>query len=135
MANLAENLRTEILAATPLIGTRCHKNHVPQSQGKIYPRVWYQRTSKTDDPDLDGTVGGLIEELYDIEVMSEEADEAETVADTIRTALHAKQGTFGAGTIKACFVSDVDDNYEPRGIGSDDGINIVALQVRILHGS
>lgn len=135
MATLSENLRTVILAADTSLDGRCHRDLVPQREAQKYPRVWYRRSSLTDDPDLDGTKGGLIEELYEVEVMSDDHVEANTVAEAIRTALHCKQGTFGEGTVKACFVSDVDDNYEIKGVGADDGIMVIGLQVRILHGT
>lgn len=135
MATLSENLRTEISVASTALGGRVHKNAVPQSQAQQYPRAWFQRSAQNDTPDLDGTAGGWLEEFFDVEVMSGSASEAEATAEMVRSYLHCKRGTFGAGTIKACFVNDADDDYEPKGIGADSGVSIVALQVRILHGN
>lgn len=133
MASLDEELRTELITAatTAVIGNRCHQNVIPQRGGNTFPRVWYQRIGREEQVDLDGTRGGLMSSRYDVECHSTAIDQAIDVADSIRTALSGKYGTFGGASVKGCFVEDHDDTYIPRGIGDDHGVHVSALQLVI----
>ena len=128
---LDEDLRTEILAASTTLGQRCHQNVVPEHQGNLFPRCWYQRTSTDDLLAADGSRIGLVWQEYTVECISLDIAEAITAADAIRRGLNGKHGTFGSGTTQGAFVEDQDDDYIPRGIGADEGAHVSALRVRI----
>jgi hypothetical protein len=129
--SLDEDLRTEIMACSTTLGGRVHQNIVPEHQGNVFPRCWYQRLRRQDDLDLDGTRGESSESEYTVECQSVTLSEAIAAADAIRTALNGKRGTFGSMSVKGVFVEDQDDSYEPRGIGADEWAHVSALRVRI----
>lgn len=132
--SLDEDLRTELLTAatTALVGSRVVQNVVPQDLGSLFPRIWYMRTDRQEEIDLAGTRGLFMTSNYDVEVSDLDIDSSISIADTIRTTLNGKYGTFGAGSVKGVFVDDHDDQYIPRSVGDDEGIHVSALRVRIV---
>jgi len=136
MASIGEDLRTFVLASTDVsadVGSRMHQNVVPQAQQQTLPRIWYRRGGKADDLDLDGTKGQLIATTFDVECIAASVDAAMDLADVVHDRLHGYRGSFGGRTVKGCFIDDQDDDYEPKGIGSDDGLTVAALSLRIFH--
>lgn len=128
--SLDTDLRTEIIAASTTLGTRVHQNVVSQQQARTLPRCWFGRSATTDDISLSGTLGHA-EHQFDVECIDDDADGAIVAANAIRSALQAKRGNFGTGTVKGVFVEDQDDQYVPRGTGGDEGLHVTALRLRI----
>ena len=133
---LDEDLRTEIIAASTTLGTRVHQNIVPEHQGNTFPRCWFQRISQEDLLAVDGSRIDLKRTEYTVEFISEDIDEAIAAANAVaehtdQGGLLAKRGTFGAGTVQGVFITDQDDDYQPRGIGADEGAHVSALAITI----
>ena len=141
MASIGENLRTFLVNSTALstffdsiggIGV-IEQNTVREDAPS--PRVWFQRADQRDEVDLSGT-GGIIDSRWDIEVHSETSvDEALDITDALKTRLNGYRGTFGNGSILGSFVEDHDDQYLPKGDGSEDGLNIASIQARIIYAT
>lgn len=134
---LDEDLRTEIIAASTTLAQRVHQNMVPQQQANTFPRCLFYRTSTDDQLDLGGGAGHIQTE-YAAEFISDDLDEANTAAVAVREGtnkLHGKFGTFGSGSVKACFVADQDEDFIPRtlgeGTGEAAGLHVVSVQVRV----
>lgn len=137
MASIGENLRTVICGSTGVAALFDDVNaeHVVEQgalvQNAPSPRIWYQRTGQETDLDLSGDAG-LTESYWDVECYSEDQDESLDVASQVKSKLHGMYGAFGADRVKGVFVEDHDDDYEPKGDASEEGLYVAALSVRIL---
>lgn len=141
MASIGENLytflsaSTGVAAATTASMTRAHaieQNAI--TEPLILPKVWYQRASETEELDLSGS-GGIVESRWDIEIYSEDIDEALAIGDAIKRALNGHRGTFGTGTALGAEVSDHDDDYVLKGLSSDEGAHVAALSATLFFNS
>lgn len=119
-------------AVTTLAGTRIHHNRVPQDASRPY--VWFRRTSENEELTLDG-VGELVETDIDLECWAADDSVSDSLASAVKARLHSTRGTVGASTVQGIFVTSKDDDYQPLGNMSDDGLNCVALAVKIWHDS
>lgn len=127
--NLVEHLRANA-DVSPLVGDRIHQNNVPEHSA--LPYVWFRRSGEFEPLTLDGA-GGLISTAIDVECIAGDLSTAADLSLAVRRALHGARGSFGAGSVSAVFVDDVSDDYEPRGIGSDDGISFSAMSLTVWH--
>ena len=141
MASIGENLHTFLSASTGVAAattssmTRAHaieQNAI--TEPLILPKVWYQRASETEERDLSGA-GGIIESRWDIEIYSEDIDEALAIGDAIKRVLNGHRGTFGTGTSLGAEVSDHDDDYVLKGLSSDEGAHVAALSATLFFNS
>ncbi len=133
MADLAENLRTELVQ---IVG-----NDVPVEQGKISeeteadPRVFYGRVSEQAEVFVGGQ-GGLGEAHFTVEIFGTDVAEVQDMAGRIRAlagdnGLNGKHGYFGLDEVLGVYVTDQDDDYEYRGMDADEGWHAAALDVQI----
>lgn len=140
MADIGENLRTVLIASTAIqaamptveLPARCTQNLIYQDTPK--PQVWYGRSSSVEEVDLSGA-GGLVESEWDIEVISDDLDEAQDIADAVKRFLNGKYGAFGTQTLLGCFVQDHNDEYVPKSIGDESGYNVAALRATLMYAS
>lgn len=133
MPDVAERLRTFLIAGasvTTIVGQRVHQNMVPESSAPPY--LWFRR-SRTDEPrTLDGGSPSGYEQFFDIECVSEDLSEAQTLAYAVRDRLNNYRGSFADSTVKGIFVEDHSDDYVPRSVSSDDVAHVAALSVQII---
>ncbi len=135
MPSIGENLKTFLTVDTTTLSSahRVSQNKVPQHIENQFPRIWFTRSDRFDYTDLDGTKGGMVLSTFDLECISDDVDQALDLADAVYEVLHAYRGSFGAGTVKGCFVDSQDDDYVPKGIGDDEGLHVAAQSLRIFH--
>ena len=131
--SLGEDIRARLLADATIRaavgGQRVHRNTIPQT--KLGTRIWFSRAGvEHEDVVSDGAGVQPFRERFDLEVIGDDLDDVDTTATAVR-ALHKITGTFGAGTIQRMFVTDHQDDYVPRGVGTDEGAHVAAMQLEI----
>lgn len=133
MTVIGEDIRTWLLAdasISAVVGARVHQNKVPQASAAPY--VWYGRATTANEDALDDPAGTTpFSQIFDIESISDDIDEALDLADLLK-AKHLARGTIGSGTVQGVFVTDHADDYIPRGVDSDDGRHVAALQFEFM---
>jgi hypothetical protein len=129
---LSEDFRAYLLAETPIaqaFGTNVHVNSVPEEITPPY--IWLRRSGANHERTLgQGKGEQAFEERWDLEVISDDPSEIEGLAKLIRD-LDSDKGTFGTGTIQGLFVEDYSDEYIPKGVFSDEGLDVCAFQIVI----
>ena len=133
MSDTATRLRTHLLndaGIAAIVGTKVHQAHVPQSAAPPY--IWYQRSSTGGPVTLDGGVASDFEQFYDVECVSEDLDDMQSLVGLVKSRLHCHRGTFGDGTIKGAFVEDHSDDYIPRSVSDDSVAHVGAVRVQII---
>lgn len=132
--SVSEDVRSFMLADASiagLVGTRVHKNHVPQDGDTPY--VSYFRGGVEYENTTDVSAGGdPFRQFFDIESVSDDVSEADTLADYVRNRFANYRGAFGDGTVQACFVSDHDDDYIPRNVDADSGLHVATIRVEVI---
>lgn len=94
-------------------------------------RIWYQR--RTEQRDISSAGESLINTIhFDLEVMSLDLDEAQTIAAEVRTLLNGHAGPMGNTNALEVWCADASDEYVSRGQSVDEGMNIIAFDVQIL---
>lgn len=135
MADLAENLRTFLLADATIaatIGTRCHQGMVPQADIATLPYVWFARSRRQLDRTLDAAAGDPADEQwFDVECISDDLDESQDLAEAVEDRLNNYRGTLGTQSVQGIFLDDQDDNYVPRGTMGETELHVAALAVQI----
>ena len=132
MSDVPTNLRTFLLADTDvaaIVATRVHQSSVPESVDAPY--IWFTRDRSDGPRCLDNGVARTTEQQFSVECIAESLSTSQALADAVSDALDGYRGTFGDSTVKGVFVDDQTDDYIPRGVSSDDGAFVAALQVRI----
>lgn len=140
MASLGEDIRTFILASTGIAGastalTLARANAVTQNSYPVKPpdpRIWYRRAGSETVRCLGGEAGPKNEE-WDLEVIGGDIDEVLAIVPAVKTRFDGYQGAMGSSsrTVQAIFVDDHDDDYEPRGVASEEAVNVSALRLTI----
>lgn len=134
MADIATRLRTFLLAdttVTGVVGQRVHQAKVPEGQDA--PFIWFGRSGTTEIDILDQQPGAEpFSTTFDLEVISDDLSEAQDLAIYVKSTLNNYSGAFADSTVKGIFATDHNDQYIPRGIGSDDGRFVPAIQVEII---
>lgn len=132
MADVATRLRTHLVtdsAIAALVGENVHQGNVPQSIDGDY--IWFGRSGVES---LRVLAAGAIDPLavrFDVEAISHDLDRCQQIASAIRTRCDAYRGTFADTTVQGIFVEDHSDDYIPRGVFSDDGPHVAAMNVEI----
>jgi len=134
MADVATRLRTFLLADSTVsaaIGSNMHQANVPEGQSA--PFVWYARQTTNEVDVLNAQTGEEpFSTVFDLEVIGDDLDAAQTLALYIKRKLNNYRGTYADSTVKGIFATDHNDEYIPRGIGSDDGRHVAAIQVEVI---
>ena len=105
-------------------GAKCNSARRPGAADLV------QRDSEHEETDLSGA-GGLIESRWNIEVHTDEDDNRFDIADAIKRRMNGYYGAFGSRKVQGVFIEDHDDDYFPRGVGSEDGLYVAALTATI----
>jgi hypothetical protein len=140
VADLAENLRSVVIASTAIaaeftgIAAPYAVIQGWEPQEDTLPRMHFARSSFSEEVDLNAE-GGLTEQQFDLEVISDDLDEAQDIAHATRKFLNGKRGTFGTQTVQGVFVEDHNDDYIPKGVASEEAYHVAALAVTIWHAS
>jgi hypothetical protein len=141
---IEEDLRTYLATLLPTVpvdlsATPIEKGRVSQSQPS--PRVHFQRAESNRDVDLSGS-GMLYETAFDVEVGAVNDDPTcQTIAEALKEGqtgaggLNGYRGAMGGNFCHGAFVSDHADDYEPKLLDADDGWNIAAFRVLVIHQS
>lgn len=131
--SIGEDLLTYLLADSSIasaVGTRCHQNKAPHGYDGQY--IWFGRAATENADAIDDAAGTApFRQYFDVECCSDDIDEAIDLADLVK-AKHLARGSFGAGTIQGVFVTDHADDYIPRGVNSDEGMHVAALQLELV---
>lgn len=136
MASIGEDLRTFIIGST---GIATHFPAIGKigvvEQNKIRedapdPRIWFQRDRENEQTDLAGE-GGLVESQWNIEVHSNDDDKRFEIMDAVKRRLNGYGGVFGSRAVQGVFVEDHDDDYFPRGVGTEAGLYVAAISATI----
>jgi len=136
MADAAENLVTFLLADSSLstsLGTRC--NQIRALQDFAYPFAVLFRTGTDGDSErtLNQGVGvSPFRKFFNLEVVSDDIDEAADIAERVKAYADGFGGTFGDTTIQGIFIEDHDDDYQSRAVLDDEAVYIQALQLELV---
>jgi len=119
------------------IGKRCHVGMVPKNQSNLFPRLFLGRAEKIMDLDLDGGgKGSLIEDTFDLEVISNKSSDILAITRELWYDVHGHFGSItGTVSVKGILLENQDDDYEPKGVGDDSGLDIAALSMRVMYAS
>lgn len=94
--------------------------------------IWFHRRASSRDVNLDGSKRGFVVSSFDVELISDDIDTAQTMADILKDELHAYMGAMGDSRCLGAFVEDHTDEYYPIN-GADDGKHVCSLDVTIIH--
>jgi hypothetical protein len=130
------NLRTYILNSTAiadLVGTQVYQNNVPV--GVALPFVWFRRRGVEYLEILGEAETVPYREFYDVESVAESLNEADSIADAVRTRLHGASGTLGStdAVYQWVGVQDQADDYVPRNMQADELLQIVSLDIEVIN--
>lgn len=96
-------------------------------------RIWYRRSGYINDL-LTSGISQITTTTFDIECLSNDLDEAQSLAATLKEALNGFAGAFGDSTALLCEITDHNDDYQPQGLGDEDEIiEYAALSLSITH--
>jgi hypothetical protein len=117
-----------------LVGGRVHEDHVPQRLGaKDYPFIWYRKRQAQGAETLDSSPGEDAKfHYFDVEVVAKGIHLAKQLETLVRARCSCYRGTYGDSTVQGIFVEDQDSDYIPRSAGSDEGLYVPALDVRVI---
>jgi hypothetical protein len=136
MASLGEDIRSAIVGSTAILAEfagaakphACEQNTYPENPPD--PRIYFRRAREETDRFLNGDPM-TTESEWDVECIGTGDDTVLDLAAVVKSTFDGHSGTFGARTVQAVFVEDHDDDYIPRGVGSEDGFTVAALRLRI----
>ena len=133
MSTIGTDIRTWLIAdaaITAVVGARVFENKINQGNDDNVC-IWFARATTSGEDALDDDSGTKpFRQIFDLEVISKDIADTNTVADLI-TAKRLHRGTFGVGKVQGVFIDDHSDDYIPRGVNSDDGWHIAAFQLDI----
>jgi hypothetical protein len=131
---MSEDFRAFLLAQPDIansVGSSVHVNSVPEEI--VPPYIWLRRSGANSERSLGDAQGTpAFEERWDLEVITDSPGECEDLAASIRN-LDGAKGTFGTGSIQGLFIEDYSDEYVPKGVFSDEGLDVAAFQI-VIYG-
>lgn len=125
---VAKNIAAKVI-------NRVHLGIIPKNQANKFPRIFLERSGKDKIANLDGTgKQDYVEDIFALEIISNHSSDVSTITGLLWSDVDLHYGFISATkTVKGLFVTNQDDDYIPKGIGSDIGIDISAFQLRIVH--
>lgn len=111
------------------VGQHVYHRHIPQPSPAKF--IYLVRSGYRDERCLGESGDPAFSHTYAVEVIAENPDEADAIADLVR-ALDGTSGTFGGRTIQGIFINDQNDDYEPKAVGGDLGWHIPALSAEVV---
>ena len=95
--------------------------------------IYAKRSNQVIDLLLNGDYG-LITTTFDVECISLDLNEAQAIAQSIKSDLHGYTGVLGNSNVECIEVMDHSDDYEPQGFGNNNqGFFYASLSLEILH--
>jgi len=139
MTSTGENLRLYLIGTTAgstsikdEISSRCYQNSVPSSAAMPY--VWFRRRSVEFLETLGEANATPYLENFDFEVVADTLDEADDIADLVRTRLHGASGTLNSTTTYQWVeVRDQREDYVPQNMQADALMHIVSLDMQVIN--
>jgi hypothetical protein len=114
---------------TDLVGTRIHVGAVPEEIEPPY--LWLQRAGVSHERVIDQRQGEEpFEQRWDLECVVADPADLEPLANAVQR-LDCLRGKFGDATIQGLFVEDQQDDYVPKGVYSDEGLDVAAFAVTV----
>lgn len=118
------------------IGQRAHSGKIPKNQANRFPRLFIERVGKNQQADLDGTKGSYVEDLFDLEIISNTSSDILVLTDCLWDDIDCYFGLISTSyRVKGMFLEDQDDDYIPKGIGGDFGLDVAAFSLKVVYGS
>lgn len=119
------------------VGKRVHSGKVPRNQANRYPRLFLQRTAKDSLCDLDGGGRGtLITDTFDFEIISNASSDVLAISDLMWRDIHCAFGSIASTqTVKGIMIDSQDDDYEPKGVGADYGLDVASFSMQVMYAS
>lgn len=134
MADLATRFRTFLIEDTSVkgkLGDRIYQDRVAD-QSPLRPYLWFSRRLTNYSNALDDANGAQPTSVnFDVESISANLTESQAIAELVRTRCHLYRGAFADTTVKGVFVREQDDDYVPRGTGSNDGLFATVFDVEV----
>jgi hypothetical protein len=118
---------------TAISGTLVYVQRAPQNAA--FPHIIITQMSSDENGTLDGGSGQLRFLDFDIDCKAKSSVTAESLGNAVRTYIDDYSGTAGTFTIGAVIVNDESDDYEPPQDGSDVGVFVVTLDLKIGRAS
>lgn len=132
VATFGENFRSYLLgqsAIAAVVGTHVHVGSVPQDITPPY--LYVQRARANHERTLDQAQGQVpFEEQWDLEAIADNAADLATLSEAVR-GIDCARGNFGAGKMQSLFLEDQEDDYLPKGLYSDQGLDVAAWSVTV----
>lgn len=132
LLSLYEQLAADA-TVTANVSTRIYRGSAPQSA--TMPYLVMHEISKRHAHHLRGAAG-IVEGSIQIDVIDDDPDDCQTIAETIRDTidgLHGTMGTSNTTDVRRCFLSrESDDNFSPQD-GGDIPIYRRILEFDIAH--
>lgn len=132
VATFGQNFRSFLLdqsAIAAVVGTHVHVGSVPQDIEPPY--IYVQRARANHERTLDQAQGEVpFEEQWDLEAIADTPDDLESLVEAVR-GIDCARGDFGEGTMQSLFLQDQEDSYLPKGLYSDEGLDVAAWSVTI----
>lgn len=119
------------------VGKRVHSGKVPRNQKNNFPRLYLQRTAKESLVDLDGNGRGeLLTDTFDLEVISNASSDVVIISDLMWRDIHCLFGSIATTqTVKGILLESQDDDYEPKGVGGDFGLDVSSFSMQVMYAS
>lgn len=129
-----QDLRAYLLTSTALtafVADRICENDIPTFVDARVDYLWLRQSSRVFAHTFDSAAGEAPQALlFDVECCSRSLRNSAAMADAVR-ALFPYAGTMGDSTIKAAFVNDQGEDYEPLNESASKGIHVQSLQIEI----
>lgn len=133
MADIETRLKTFLQSDDTVrtkVGDRIHFDLVPEDKKRPY--IWARLSRTGTFPTTDMSAGQEPGEYqFDLETISPVKSEARQMAEAVRAKCEGYRGAFADSTVRGMFVTDQDEDYEPKGIGEGVGLFVGALGVQV----
>lgn len=134
MADIATRFRAFLLADSSVkakLGERIYQDRVSE-QSPVRPYLWFSKRLTNYSNCIDDANGAAPTSVnFDVESISTDLTESQAIAELVRTRCHLYRGAFDDSTVKGVFVREQDDEYVPRGMGTNDGMFATVFDVEV----
>jgi len=123
------------LLSDPVIASHTSGNLVSQNmvpQGEKESCVWYGRATTESEDALDDNGAGPFVQIFDVECISDDVIKSTDMATALINKHPIPRTTLGGTSTQAIFITDHSDDYIWRGVHSDDGRHVAAVQVEVV---
>jgi len=132
MSNFGEDFRSFLLAQSAIAAAVGSNVHVGSVLEEIEaPYIYLQRARASHERTLDQAQGEIpFEEQWDLEAIADNPTDLVTLVDAVR-GIDCARGTFGTSRMQSLFLEDQADDYLPKGVFSDKGLDVAAWSVTV----